>query len=119
MWKLFVIIKPDAVARGLGTTILREIELLENVELATYKVDFLRRAAVEALYDEHRHQHFFNDLIQYMVSGPAGIATLTGGQMNRENVDAIRKRYGLDFRKNSLHASRTLGDEIRESQCFL
>ncbi len=115
---MFVIIKPDAISRGLGTTILREIELLGRTEILTYRVKIITLVQANKLYAEHRDKDFYKPLCDYTTSGPSGIARFAGGFLDRIVVEKLRERYGLDFRRNSIHASRTWEDTLRESAIF-
>ena len=72
-----LIVKPDGVARGLVGEVLRRVETkglaIEQMDLRT-----IERATAEAHYGEHRDKPFFGELVDFITSGPAVVAKITG-----------------------------------------
>ena len=111
------IIKPDATARNLTGAILRMIED------AGFKVIALKRlrmtdAQAGGFYAVHRERPFFEDLCEFMCSGPVVVAVLEAedavvryrtlmGATNPEQADegTIRKTYAVNLQNNSVHGS--------------
>jgi len=72
-----LIVKPDAVRRGLIGEILRRVEAkgLGIAELRLIRID---RGLAEEHYGEHRDKPFFGELVEFITSGPVVIAKVTG-----------------------------------------
>ena len=78
----------------------------------------LSKEKAEGFYSIHKDKPFFNDLIEYMTSGPVIVQVLQGdnavenyrnimGATNPENAKkgTIRKEYALNIQENSVHGS--------------
>ena len=117
MNRTFSIIKPDATKRNITGSINKIIEQ-NNLVIVAQKRIKLSKEKAEGFYSVHREKPFFQDLIQYMTSGPVIIQVLEGdnaienyrkimGSTNPENADdgTIRKLYGLNIQENSVHGS--------------
>lgn len=115
--RTFVIVKPDAVQRGLVGEILARFERrgLKLVNLRMMQVD---EEMARQHYAIHADKPFFTDLIDFICSAPVVIMMLEGGnaiQMVRNMVGAtnpaaaaagtIRADYGCDIGRNLVHAS--------------
>jgi nucleoside-diphosphate kinase len=117
MDRTLILVKPDAMERNLGGAILARLEAagLKIVALKMLKVD-------EALANKHYAVHvgkpFFKDLIAYITSYPiiaavfegnnaVDVARKTMGATDPKKADAgtIRKDFGLDLQRNSVHGS--------------
>jgi nucleoside-diphosphate kinase len=125
-----VIIKPDAVRRGLVGEILRRIEQkgLRVEEMRTLRID---RALAEEHYDEHREKPFFSELVEFITSGPVVVARVTGEQavsvirtlMGPTDPAAappgtIRGDYGVVITENLVHGSDSPESAKRELDLF-
>ena len=122
------IIKPDAVERDLESKIKFFFKKNGLQILKSKKVEISREEA-EEFYKVHRTKSFFNDLCDYLSSGPIIAMVLEGESAiskNRElmgatdplkaNEGTLRKMYGIAIDKNSVHGSDSLqnaGVEIR------
>ena len=117
MNRTFSIIKPDATKRNITGSINKIIEQ-NNLVIVAQKRIKLSKEKAEGFYSAHREKPFFQDLIQYMTSGPVIIQVLEGdnavenyrkimGSTNPDNADdgTIRKLYGLNIQENSVHGS--------------
>ena len=117
MNRTFSIIKPDATKRNITGSINKIIEQSNLVIIAQKRIKLSKEKA-EGFYSVHREKPFFQDLIQYMTSGPVIIQVLEGdnavenyrkimGSTNPDNADdgTIRKLYGLNIQENSVHGS--------------
>jgi len=111
------IIKPDAVKRGLTGEINSLIEK-KNIRIVAQKMLHLSLNDAKGFYFVHKERAFFNDLCEYMTSGPIVVQVLMGknvinnyrklmGATNPTNADdgTIRKIYGLSVEENSVHGS--------------
>jgi nucleoside-diphosphate kinase len=117
MERSLVLVKPDAMERGLAGAILARLQA-DGLKLAALKMLRLDRATAEKHYAVHRDKPFFKDLVDYITSTPIVAAVFTGddaiarirklmGATNPANADpgTIRKDYGIDVQRNSTHAS--------------
>ena len=111
------IIKPDAVARNLTGQINSLIEN-SNIKIVAQKMIRLSIDDAKTFYSVHKERAFFDDLCNYMISGPIVVQVLKGksvvtkyrdlmGATNPENAEnnTIRKLYGLSVEENSVHGS--------------
>ena len=114
------IIKPDAVERNLEEKIKTFIEKNNLKILKSKKVKISKEEAYE-FYKVHQTKPFYNDLCNYLSSGPIVVMILEGDNAvskNRELMGAtdplkaeegtLRKMYGLSIDKNSVHGSDSL-----------
>ena len=117
MDRTFSIIKPDATKRNITGSINKIIEDNNLVIIAQKRIKLSKEKA-EGFYSIHKDKPFFNDLIEYMTSGPVIVQVLQGdnavenyrrimGATNPENAEkgTIRKEYALNIQENSVHGS--------------
>ena len=117
MNRTFSIIKPDATKRNITGAINKIIEE-NNLNIIAQKRIKLSKEKAEGFYDIHKEKPFFNDLIEYMSSGPVIVQVLEGenavekyrkimGSTNPENAEngTIRKEHALNIQENSVHGS--------------
>lgn len=111
------IIKPDATRRNLTGQINARFE--ENgLRIIAQRRLQLTRAQAEGFYAVHSERPFFNDLCEFMISGPVVAQVLEGenavqanrdimGATNPANADdnTIRKDFGESIEANSVHGS--------------
>ena len=130
MNKTFSIIKPDATKRNITGSINKIIEE-NNLEIVAQKRIKLSKEKAEGFYSIHKDKPFFNDLIQYMTSGPVIIQVLEGknavenyrkimGATNPENAEegTIRKAFAINIQENSVHGSDSVENAIIEIKYF-
>ncbi|HHV63733.1 MAG TPA: nucleoside-diphosphate kinase [Peptococcaceae bacterium] len=130
MERTFLMLKPDAVQRGLVGEIIARLEKkgLKLVALKMLKVD---RALAEEHYREHRGKSFFEPTVQYIMSSPViamvwegknavAQARLLMGATNPLNADpgSIRGSYALDISRNVIHGSDSLESAEREISLY-
>ena len=117
MKRTFSIIKPDATKRNITGSINRIIEENDLTIIAQKRIK-LSKDKAEGFYSIHKDKPFFNDLINYMTSGPVIVQVLEGdnavekyrkimGATNPENAEegTIRKEHALNIQENSVHGS--------------
>ena len=117
MSRTFSIIKPDATKRNITGSINKIIED-NNLTIIAQKRIKLSKQQAEGFYFIHKDKPFFNDLIEYMTSGPVIVQVLEGnnaveqyrsimGATNPANADegTIRKEFALNIQENSVHGS--------------
>jgi len=125
-----LIVKPDGVARGLVGEVLRRVETkgltIEQMDLRT-----IERATAEEHYGEHREKPFFGELVDFITSGPAVVAKITGEDaitcwrrlMGPTNPVAappgsIRGDLATVIDRNIVHGSDSPASAARELQLF-
>lgn len=126
----YVMIKPDAVARGLIGRIVTRLEeaglKIERMELAG-----LTREQAEGNYAEHRGKPFFDGLVAYVTSGPVVKMVVSGpeavavcrklmGATNPRDAapGTIRGDFGLILDANVIHGSDSAESAEREISLF-
>ncbi len=120
MERTLSIIKPDAVAKGVIGKILDRFES-NGLRIAATKKLQLTREDAEAFYAVHKERPFFNDLVDFMVSGPVVVSVLEGENAvakNRELMGAtnpkeaepgtIRADFAENIDANAVHGSDSL-----------
>ena len=124
------IIKPDAVERNLESKIKTFFNKKNLKILESKKIKISKEEASE-FYKEHQTKPFYNDLCNYLSSGPIVVMVLEGEQAISKNRDimgatdplkakegTLRKMYGLSIDKNSVHGSDSLESAKKEIGFF-
>jgi nucleoside-diphosphate kinase len=125
-----VLIKPDAMQRGLAGTIIGRLEG-EGLKLVALKMLHVDRALAERHYAIHRDKPFYEELVNYITSTPivAGVFQGEGavalirrvmGATDPAKAEAgtIRSDFGLDIQRNSTHASDSVENAETEIKLF-
>ena len=128
--RTFSIIKPDATRRNLTGAITKMLEEAGLRVVASKRIQMTKEQA-EGFYGVHRERPFFNDLVQFMTSGPVVVQVLEGdnavarnrevmGATNPANADegTIRKTYAESIEANSVHGSDSLENARIEIDFF-
>ena len=124
------IIKPDATTRNITGEINTIIEK-NGLKIIAQKKIYLSKDEAEKFYEIHKEKVFFNDLIDYMTSGPVVVQALEGenaienyrrimGATNPENASdgTIRKKFALSIQENSVHGSDSEENALKEISFF-
>ncbi|HTH07408.1 MAG TPA: nucleoside-diphosphate kinase [Ilumatobacteraceae bacterium] len=129
--RTLVLLKPDAVERGLVGEVLSRFErkglTLVAMDLRTLDQDTLARH-----YEEHVGKGFYADLVQFMSRGPVVALVIEGPEDTWEVVRAmmgatnprkaapgtIRGDLGILFTENLVHGSDSLDSATREISIF-
>ena len=124
------LIKPDAVERNLIGKIINVFEE-NNLVIKEMKKIHVNRQFAEKFYEMHKERPFFNDLCNFISSGPLVAIVLEGDnalQKNRDLMGAtnpseakegtIRKMFALSIDKNSVHGSDSPESAKREIELF-
>ena len=124
------IIKPDAVERNLIEEI-KNIFISNNFIIFKEKKIQISKAEAEEFYKVHQSKPFYNDLCEYLSSGPIYVMILEKenavienrklmGSTNPKEAEegTIRKKYGLSIDKNSVHGSDSEDNAIIEIDFF-
>tara|TARA_E500000331_G_C17115472_1_gene651542 strand:- start:356 stop:769 length:414 start_codon:yes stop_codon:yes gene_type:complete len=115
--KTLSIIKPDAVERNLEKDI-KEFFIKNNLKISESKKVKISKEEAEEFYKVHQTKPFYNDLCNYLSSGPIVVMVLEGENAilknrelmgatdpNKANDGSLRKMYGISIDKNSVHGS--------------
>lgn len=115
--RTFSIIKPDAIAKNLIGEIYRRFEKA-GLKIVAAKMLHLTRRQAESFYAVHKERPFYNNLVEFMISGPVMIQVLEGENainLNRELMGAtnpadaelgtIRADYATSVDQNAVHGS--------------
>ncbi len=111
------IVKPSAVATNHIGGILGKLEKA-GLKIVAAKMLHLTRVEAEEFYGVHQDRPFFNELVEFMISGPILAQVLEGDnaiKVNRDVMGAtnpaeaeagtIRAAYGKDISENAVHGS--------------
>ena len=128
--KTLSIIKPDATKRNLTGLINAKFENA-GLKIIAQKRLQLTRSMAEKFYEIHRDRPFYNDLVDFMISGPVVVQVLEGnnavklnrtvmGATNPEDAEegTIRKEFAESIEANSVHGSDSLENAQTEISFF-
>ena len=123
-------IKPSAVSRGYTGPIISKFTEGGFRIVALKKHQMTRRQA-ELFYEVHKERPFYNDLVEFMISGPVVAAILekeNAVEDFRNYIGAtdpakaasgtIRQLYGINLQENAVHGSDSDENAIREAGFF-
>ena len=115
--RTLAIIKPDAVAAGNSGKIIDKIEQSGFKIVGMKKIDLTKEKA-EDFYAVHKEKPFFNDLVQFMISGSVVVMILEkesaiqawrdlmgATDPQKAENETLRKTFGTDLTKNAVHGS--------------
>ena len=124
------IIKPDAVERNL----IDKIKLIftkNNLHITDNKKIHISKEEAAEFYKVHQSKPFYNNLCEYLSSGPIVVMILEGkdaviknrkimGATDPKNAEenTIRKLYGISIDKNSVHGSDSVDNAKKEIEFF-
>ena len=124
--RTLVLIKPDAVRRGLAGEILRRFEQ-RGLTIGEARLLTVDRELAEEHYAEHAEKPFFGELVDFITSGPTlafvlegegaiGTARKTIGATNPADADpgSLRGEFGLAMPNNLVHGSDSPESAERE-----
>ena len=124
------IIKPDAVERNLIDEI-KNIFIKNDLKIKEDKKIHLTKDEAAEFYKVHQSKPFYNDLCNYLSSGPIVVVILEGknavmanrklmGATNPKDAEenTIRKLYGISIDKNSVHGSDSIENAKKEIKFF-
>jgi len=124
------IIKPDATRRNLTGLVNAKFEKA-GLKIIAQKRLHLSETIAQKFYEVHKDRPFYNDLVEFMISGPVIVQVLRGEgavMMNRTVMGAtnpseadegtIRKEFAESIEANSVHGSDSLENAINEINFF-
>ena len=130
MERSLVLIKPDAVQRGLAGEIISRFEK-KGLKIVAMKMLHMDKALAQHHYAIHKGKAFFSDLVNFITSGPI-IAIIFQGrdavtiirQMmgetdpSKAQSGTIRGDFGIDIGHNLVHGSDSLENASTEINLF-
>ena len=124
------IIKPDATRRNLTGLVNAKFEKA-GLKIIAQKRLHLSKTIAQKFYEVHKDRPFYNDLVDFMISGPVIVQVLRGeaavmlnrtvmGATNPTEADegTIRKEFAESIEANSVHGSDSLENAINEINFF-
>lgn len=133
--KTFVMLKPDALERGIEKDIVKRIEDI-GIKVLRKKEIYVTRDQAERLYSAHKGKEYFEPLIEYIMSGKVLVMEVEG----EDAIEKMRKLMGPtnpkeapkgtirgDYKvaeqdskviKNTIHSSDSLENAKRELMIF-
>lgn len=128
--KTFVMIKPDGVRKGLTGEIISRFER-RGLTIERLNKKTLTREEAERLYEVHRGKSFFEELVNYVTSGPVVLMVVSGpsavsvvrtmlGATNPQEAlpGTIRGDFALEISENIIHGSDSIESAEREISIF-
>lgn len=115
--KTLVLVKPDGVKRGLIGEVISRFER-KGLKIRALKMLWMTRSQAEEFYSVHRDKPFYNDLVDFITSGPIVAMVLEGDQAisvvrlmigatdgRKAAPGTIRGDFALSIQDNVVHAS--------------
>jgi len=115
--RTLVLVKPDGVRRRLVGEIIGRFER-KGLKIRALKMLWMTREQAEEFYSVHKGKHFYNDLVDFITSGPIVAMVLEGDSAievvrlmigatdgRRAQPGTIRGDYALSIQENVVHAS--------------
>ena len=129
--RTLVLLKPDAVERGLVGAITSRFEN-KGLRLVGMELRTLNKAILERHYEEHVGKGFYGELVEFMSRGPVVAMALEGPEDTWEIVrtmmgatnpaksapGTIRGDFGTLFTENLVHGSDSAESAARELGIF-
>jgi nucleoside-diphosphate kinase len=130
MERSLVLIKPDAIQRGLAGEIISRLEK-KGLKIVAMKMLHMDKNLAQRHYAIHKGKAFFEDLVNFITSGPIIAIVFQGKnavevirQMMGETDPAkayrgtIRGDFGIDIGHNLVHGSDSLENASKEIDLF-
>ena len=130
MERSLILVKPDAVARGLSGAILNRLED-SGLKIVALKMLHIDQELASQHYAVHKERPFFPALIAYITSSPVVAAILEGdnavgrirtlmGATNPTQAEpgTLRRDFGIDIERNAVHGSDSVETAEKETKLF-
>lgn len=130
MERSLVLIKPDAIQRGLVGTIIARLEKI-GVKLVAIKMLHMDKTLAQRHYDIHKDKPFFDNLVNYITSAPIIAIIFEGAKAvevirkamgatdpAKAETGTIRGDFGVNIEQNSVHGSDSTETATREIELF-
>ena len=130
MERTLILIKPDAIQRGLAGAIIARFER-RGLRIVAMKMMQMDNALAQRHYAVHQSKPFFNDLVKFITSNPILAAIFEGknaievvrqtmGETNsaKASPGTIRGDFGIDLQYNLVHGSDSVENAAKEISIF-
>ncbi|MGA2671474.1 MAG: nucleoside-diphosphate kinase [Dehalococcoidia bacterium] len=130
MERSLVLIKPDAIQRGLAGEIISRLER-KGLKIVAMKMLHMDKKLAQRHYAIHKGKPFFDDLVNFITSSPLIAIVFQGKnavdvirQMMGEtdptkaSMGTIRGDFGIDIGHNLIHGSDSLENASKEIDLF-
>jgi nucleoside-diphosphate kinase len=130
MERSLVLIKPDAIQRGLAGKIISRLEE-KGLKIVAMKMLQIDRDLAQRHYVVHKGKAFFDDLVNFITSSPIIAAVFQGrnaveiirqvmGETDPAKAPSgtIRGDFGIDIGHNLVHGSDSLENASKEIELF-
>ncbi len=130
MERTLILVKPDAMQRGLAFEVLRRLEQ-RGLRIAALRLLHVDEAMAKRHYGEHEGKPFFQGLVDYITSSPiiaavfegtdavaAARQTMGGTRPTEAAPGTIRGDFGLEIGRNLVHGSDSPESAEREIGIF-
>lgn len=125
--RTLVLVKPDAVERGLVGEVISRVER-KGLKLAALDLRHVDQQLAEQHYAEHDGKPFFGSLLEFITSGPVIAAVVEGPRaisafrqvaggtdpVDKAEAGSLRGDYGLEVQYNLVHGSDSPESAERE-----
>lgn len=128
--KTFVMLKPSTVARAMIGKIVQRIEE-KGLTIVAMKLTWVTKERAAQLYAVHKEKTFYNDLVEFITSGPIVAMVVEGdeavkvtrkliGATNAKEAEpgTVRGDFALSNQKNAVHASDSADNAKCETAVF-
>jgi len=128
--RTFSMIKPDATARSITGKINSKFEE-QGLKIVAQKRTRLSRLQAREFYAVHKERPFYEELVEYMVSGPVVAQVLEGDNAvakareimgatdpSKAAAGTIRKEFAENIERNSIHGSDSAENAEKEIRFF-
>ena len=126
----FAIIKPNAVRTGKTGPIIAMINE-GGFDIAAMRMVRMTLSQAQSFYSVHKEKPFFEDLVEFMISGPVVVMILKHenavenfrrliGATDPEKAEegTIRKKFAVSVQMNAVHGSDSIENAIKEADFF-
>ena len=130
MERSLVLIKPDAVQRGLAGVIISRLEK-RGLKIVAMKMLQVDEALAQRHYAVHQDKAFFNDLVKFIISSPIIAAVFEGERAveivrqtmgatdpSKASSGSVRGDFGMDIQQNLVHGSDSVENAAKEISLF-
>ncbi len=126
----FAIIKPNAIRTGKTGPILAMINE-GGFEISAMKMVYMTTEQAESFYEVHKGKSFFEELVEFMTSGPVVVMILKhinaveefrkligATDPSKAEPGTIRKTFAISIKMNAVHGSDSDENAFREANFF-
>ena len=130
MERSLVLVKPDAMQRGLAGVIISRLEK-RGLKIVAMKMLQMDKTLAQRHYAIHKDKPFFNDLVEFITSSPIIAAVFEGEKAveairqtmgatdpTKASAGSIRGDFGLNVQQNLVHGSDSAENAEKEISLF-